>query len=126
MASFLEGSLRNAIAQGFKGKLKRGTLSRPSANSGLDEYGDPLPSTNACYPFEGFVDSFTLYSRSQAGIPDTDSRISIIGGSLPNGIVPRQDDKITIGGQRFNTVRLITVDPASALYEIQATELRDG
>lgn len=126
MVSFLDGPLRNAIAQGFKGKLKRGALIRLSSASGVDEYGDPLPSGEARFAFEGFVDSFSLYSRTQAGIPDTDARVSLIGGSLPKGIVPRQDDRIEIGGQRFNTVRLITVDPAGALYEVQATELRDG
>jgi len=125
MVSFLEGPLRKAIAQGFRGKLKIGTLSRSTA-SVLDAYGDPLPSGEETYPFEGFVEGFSLYSRSQAGIPDADAKISIIGGSLPDGIVPQQDDRIEIGGQRFNTVRLISVDPAGALYETQATELRDG
>ena len=126
MPSFLEGPLRNAVAAGFRGKLKKGMLRRDVFAAGVDEYGDPRPSSTVSYPFEGFVDTYSAFVRAQAGIPDTDAKVCILGANLPKGVVPRQGDRITLGGQRFQAVRLTNVDPAGALYEVQSTELQDG
>ncbi len=125
MASFLEGPLAKAIATGFKGKLNKGMLRR-SGPSTVDEYGDPQPGPDTAYTVEGFVDSYSAYVRAQAGVPDTDSKVCILGATLPRGIVPRQSDRITIAGRNFVAVRLTNVDPANALYEIQATEQVNG
>lgn len=124
MASFLEGSLQRAIAQGFKGRLLKGTLTR-SSGSGLDEFGDVVPGNSTTYTFEGFVDQFSAFVRAQAGIPDTDAKITIIAGSLKPFVNPRQDDHLTLRGDTYNVVRLINQDPALATFELQATKL-DG
>jgi hypothetical protein len=44
---------------------------------------------------------------------------SILGASLPSGVVPEANDKITIEGRDYDLVQLLRRDPAAALYEFE-------
>ena len=115
MSSLLEGALAKSIAQAFKGKLIAGTLRRSSTTS-VDSKGDPVVAT-ADYPFNGFTDTYSVYTKAAAGIPETDLKVNILGASI--AVVPRKDDQVQLGGQWFHLRNTMT-DPAKALYECQA------
>ncbi len=115
--ALLDGQIRAAIAAGFSGRLLKGTLTRSVPGGGLDEHGDPVASTTVTYQTEGFVDTFSAFYRSQAGIPDTDVRITLIGGLT--GAVPTKDDRVTFRGTTYQIRRVLDIDPAEASYTLQ-------
>lgn len=117
MASFLEGQLRNAIAKGFKGKLRVGTLTR-MIPGGLDEYGDIIPATPQNFRVEGFVDTYSDFYRAQAGIPQNDVKIVLIAGN--SATEPKKEDEISFAGYPTYQVREIKTDPAFATWELQS------
>lgn len=117
----LDGQIRNAIAAGFKGKLLKGSLTRTTPGGGLDKYGDPVTPTQATYPCEGFVESFSAFYRAQAGIPDTDVKILLIAGLI--NTVPVKDDRVTFRGVTYQIRRVLDIDPAEASYQLQGYEL---
>lgn len=116
MASFLEGQLRNAIAKGFRGKLRVGTLTRMIPGS-VDEYGDPV-STPTEFRVEGFVDTYSDFYRAQAGIPQNDVKIVLIAGN--SATEPKKEDEISFAGYPTYQVREIKTDPAFATWELQS------
>ncbi len=79
MTSFLEGPLKKAIAQGFRGRLSKGTLRRYTYT--IDSKGDRIPGSHIDYPFEGTRDDFDARYRMQAGIPEKDVRVLVLLGS---------------------------------------------
>jgi hypothetical protein len=119
MASFLESQLRNAIAKGFKGRLLTGTLTR-IINGGVDEYGDPSTTTQT-FRVEGFVDAYSDAYRAQAGIPETDSKITLIAGN--SAVEPIKLDRIQFTNWPLFEVRVVKTDPAKATFECQSYEV---
>lgn len=118
MVSFLEGQLRNAIAKGFNGKLLTGTLSRPGAATGVDEYGDPIYTVPFEIPVQGFVDEYNDAYRATAGIPETDSKVCLIAGLMSTD--PQKDDKVKFPGFPLFQIRKVKTDPAIAMWECQS------
>lgn len=116
MASFLEGQLRNAIANGFKGKLLVGTLTR-MVRGGVDEYGDPISTPNE-FRVEGFVDQYSDAYKAQAGIPAQDVKIILIAGN--SATQPQKEDNISFAGYPTYQVREVKTDPAKATWELQS------
>jgi len=114
MTSFLAGSLANAIAAGFNGKLLPATL-RKVTTTGRDSKGDPVTST-ADYAVQGLQDSYSAYFRAGAGIPDDDVKLLLIARLC--GAAPAIGDSININGGWFQ-VRKVAFDPASATYDCQ-------
>lgn len=114
MAGLLDGQLAAAIAKGFRGKLIAGTLRKITA-TGRDANGDPV-TTATDYACEGFREDYSAYYRTQAGIPESDCKITLIAGLVD--VAPTTDDKIKISGSWFQ-VRKVTTDPASAAYVCQ-------
>ena len=114
--------MKKAIAKGFKGKLKQGIVRRATAG-GVDEWGDPVPSTTAEYPFEGIRESFDASWAASAGIPTTDVGILVLLGST--GIEPAQGDAIQIEGKWHQVRRVLDVDPAGASMKLQAYEVSE-
>jgi hypothetical protein len=107
MVSFLDPSqLRAKIAAGFKGKLLVGSLTRVSGTT-VDEYGDVIPGATQTFVVNGLVDSYNDVYRTQASIPETDSKIILIAGL--SEVEPQKDDKIAaihelrveVGARRF-------------------------
>lgn len=119
MTSPLETQIRNAIAAGFKGQLLTGTLVR-STGVAVDEYGDPI-NTTATYTVSGFVDNFDERYRAQAGIPETDSRITLILGNSETE--PQKDDVIDFANWPTFQVREVKIDPARASAVLQVFNL---
>jgi hypothetical protein len=120
MTSFLAGSLANAIAAGFRGKLLPGTLTKNTTTS-RDSVGDPVVTT-ASYDVQGLVENYDAVMRAKAGIPATDSKITLIAGLC--GAAPSIGDQITFNsgvysGQSWR-VRDVAIDPAGATFEAQS------
>lgn len=119
MASLLENQIRKTVASAFKGKLLKGVLRRYTSD-GMDANGDPLPGTKKDYPFEGIRDSFRAEYAVAAGIPTTDAKILIIGGSV--AVVPQKDDWVQLRGQWNKVRKVVEIDPANATYTLAAFE----
>lgn len=129
MASPLDTMIRKAVAQGFKGRLLRGTLQREVYGS-VNDFGDPVISSTETYTCEGIRDSFDARFAAAAGIPTTDVRILLISGLISPTTTPRKDDKIRMrdatGAQKWHQVRaVLTVDPANAHIVLQCFEIPD-
>lgn len=110
-------TIRKEIAKGFKGKLRKGTLYSAAVTSVTD--GVPV-ITYTTSTFDGIRDSFSAVYANMAGIPITDARILIIAGSLPAGVAPKKDDKITIESLNFQVRQITAIDPATATYQLAA------
>ena len=52
--------------------------------------------TTTSYAAKGFVADYSSYELANSLVQVGDRRISILGGSLPAGIIPAPNDKITI------------------------------
>jgi len=124
MASILD-QIPKQIYQGFRGKLRSGTLRRHSNDPllALDENGEtatPLIETWSC---QGFVDNYSKFLRAQAGIPDSDMQINIFASSLTSGVVPKIQDYVTFAGGWYQ-LKVPQTDPAVALWTCQGTITR--
>lgn len=115
MTSFLEGSLKKALAQGFRGKLSRGTIRRYTYT--LNDQGDRVPGAHSDYSFEGTRDDFDARYREQAGIPETDVRVLVILGLTT--VTPQQTDKIFIKSRWHEVRQVLAIDPAGATATLQ-------
>lgn len=111
----LDDQIKAAIAKGFNGKLLAGTL-RKTTTTGRDQYGDPVTTTTD-YPCQGFVDDYSAVTRMAAGIPATDSRVTLIAGLC--AAEPTIGDKVQFSGQWWQA-RAVGRDPANATYECQS------
>lgn len=117
----LDGSIKKALAKGFKGKLLKGTVQRVTSSS-LDVKGDRIAGVPQTFSVEGFVDEYDEFYRRNAGIPDTDLRITLIGGLMITE--PAKGDNVMFAtgewaGQWFQ-LRRIGTDPAGAAWVCQA------
>lgn len=118
MTSFLGTDMRKAIADGFRGKLLSGTLTKINTTGRNLANGDPI-TTPVNYPVQGFRDVYSQMFRAQAGIPDDDVRITLIAGLC--GAEPAIGDKVTIAGGTYQVRKIGGVDPAGATFDLQCT-----
>lgn len=123
MAGLLDG-LAKAVFSGFKGKLLTGTLRRDTPSATLDENGDPDSYDPTTWAVQGFTDGYSDSFRMKAGIPIEDVKVCIFGASLPAGIRPKKDDRVSLtfkGVTTWYQLRgRVDTDPAQALWECQA------
>ncbi len=112
--------MKKAIAKGFKGKLRMGVIRRTTAG-GVDDWGDPVPSTTTDYPFEGIRESFDASWAASAGIPETDVGILVLLGSTT--VQPAQGDAVQIEGHWHQVRHVLDIDPAGATARLQAYEV---
>lgn len=117
MPGLLEGQIANAIYNGFKNKLLKGTLRRVMAAT-VNEAGDPLPASSQAWPMQGFVDLYSERYRAEFGVPDTDAVVNVFAKSLPTGVQPQKDDQVKFRGQWYQ-LRTVVADPAQALWTCQ-------
>lgn len=101
------------VAQGFNGKLYKGTLRRETSAT-VNEYGDRVLGTPISVGFQGIRDNFNAVFAAAAGIPVTDARILIIAGLC--SLAPQKDDKVLLNGEWFQLRQLVERDPAGATY----------
>lgn len=97
-----------------------GTLTRMTSSS-VDEYGDLIPGAPLTFNVEGFVDAYEDDYRIRAGIPEGDSRVTLILGNSETE--PAKDDEISIAGWPTMKVRKVKIDPARATAECQSFEV---
>lgn len=121
----LDGQLAQAVYDGFKGRLLKGTLRREviGDSSGLDELGDAVAPEPVSWGAQGFTDEYSDFFKAQAGIPTTDLKVCIFAKSLPAGVRPQKDDKVSLtqaGVTTWYQVRKVMTDPATALWTCQS------
>jgi hypothetical protein len=112
----IAGEINKALGnlQGFSGSV---VLTKVSV--GTRTSGDPGAGTNpteTTYTVNGFVDSYQDQRTFETLVQSGDRVVSIFGDSLPSGIVPSSDDKVTTEGQTY-TIVAVSRDPDRALYE---------
>lgn len=117
MVSFLDLSqMRVKIANGFRGKLLVGVLTRVGADT-VDGYGDPVPGASQTFRVEGFADEYSEVYKAQAGIPFGDSKVTLIAGLMSTD--PLKDDYVQFPNFPRFQVRSVKTDPAKAAWELQ-------
>lgn len=117
MVSFLDPSqLRAKLAQGFKGKLLIGVLTR-TAYGDVDDHGNPV-ETKFVHRVEGFVDNYSAFYRQQSGIPENDVRIILIAGL--GAVDPIKDDVVKFVNFPEYKIRQVSTDPGLAHYDCQS------
>lgn len=80
------------------------------------------PTEHGC---RGFTEKFSDYSVAQGLVLASDRKVTILGGTLPRGVVPvagQGQDRIRIEGKVWNVHRIIERDPAAATYVLQARD----
>lgn len=92
-------------------KATTGTRTTGSLTSGT------VPSTDD-YTGRGFLSDYKDRQINGTSVLTGDRKVSILGASLPTGIVPAAADKVTIEGSTFNIVN-VKRDPAAAMYTCQ-------
>lgn len=122
MPSFLN-QIRTGIQKGFKGKLRTGTLRQRTPSGVANSKGDPTSFTYTTLSVDCFVEEYSTFYKQQAGIPETDVKVVVIGGSL-GAVRPKKSDEIQIEG-RWYRVRRPTTDPAEATWMLQSFEIAD-
>lgn len=115
----LDGQIRKAIADGFRGKLLTGTL-RKVTSTGRAANGDPTTST-ADYAVQGFIETYSVFTIIAAGIPENDTKITLIAGLC--GAEPSIGDRLYLSGKWFQ-VRKVDKDPAGATFECQSFQVQ--
>lgn len=89
------------------------TLTRATGSGGWNED----PGSTATYPCKALVEGYSDHLRAVAGIPDTDSRILIVGTSI--AVTPLKGDTVSLNGFDWSLIR-VDVDPAKAMWTAQA------
>lgn len=94
------------------GTLTKVTAGTPTAGNLT---GGTNPTTDV-YGFQGFVERKTQVreGRTLVGLPV--ERVTIFGGSLPEGIEPTTKDRVAIEGAQYRIVEILDRDPAGATY----------
>jgi hypothetical protein len=122
MPSILEGFLKQKIAAGFRGKLKRGVIRRETGAS-LNAAGHVVVGTPTTYTFEGIRENFDARYRAQAGIPETDVAILVLLGSVTPAATPKVGDLIQMDGVWHKVRVTLAIDPAGATWRGQCYEV---
>ena len=79
-------------------------------------------TTDRRYPAHGFIDNRSDEYRAGTLVREGGQFVSILGASLPSGIIPRSGDAIEIEGQTFRISGVPQRDPAAALYRCAVVE----
>ena len=116
MPKLLSGFIAKQLNKGMGKHVKNVTLIKNAAGArtpgALTSGTNP---TSTSYPGKG-------WKEAKAQVPDgsqtvvTDYEISIFGASLPSGIVPAQNDQITIDGVTYRITSDPAVDPDQAVF----------
>ena len=69
------------------------------------------------YTFNGFLENRSEVRRGGTLVSAGGQFVSILGASLPSGIIPEQSDQITIENTLFEVLSVPNRDPAAAVYE---------
>lgn len=121
----LDGDLSSQIYDGFKGRLLTGEVRRkvrPTSGAN-DAHGDPLEVDEDQWSIEGFIDTFSRFTRARAGIPDSTVKLCVFAQSAPDW-TPHKDDLVRVGVQWTKlTGGPLDIDPAGALWTLDADRI---
>lgn len=121
MANILFGlNIAQLVLDGVNaaGGLLTGTLTKRTATARTPgDLTSGLNPTSAGHSFQGFIENRTESTRAGSLVSEGGQFVSILGASLPSGIIPEQGDLITIEGTTFEVLSITERDPAAALYE---------
>lgn len=109
----LLGDVRTEIADLLRGELGRGLLRREARGQRSRERPSEYEPTTQEWPFDGFLEKELTQNREERTL------VTIIGGTLPQDVGPRQGDVITYpaeGGQTYR-VEAVAQDPVQAVYQ---------
>ena len=101
------------------GNLQLGTLIK--SETGQEDENDPtapVTDTPTTHSFQGFVELKEI-RRDQTLIAEAVPVMTILGASISPSAEPAVNDNATLAGITYELVRLITRDPASAVYEFE-------
>lgn len=121
----LTGDIQKQVFAAFRGKLLTGVIrqARVGISGGLDDYGDAIDVGFVESKCEGFTENYSDAFKAASGIPQTDIKVNIFGGSIP-GITPGKDDLVMLKGitgvQWYQLRGPVKTDPATALWNCQA------
>lgn len=120
MAKFLGVDIAAILAKQMGTLVRALTLTRsePGTRSAADPTAGNNP-TETTHSGRGFVDSYKAERIDGTIIQQGDRKVLILAGTLPAGVVPQVNDRITIEGETL-TVVSVERDPASATYTCQA------
>lgn len=76
-------------------------------------------TTEEPHSFRGFYDDTQLRRLPDTQVQGGDRAVLILGDTLPDGITPEVNDKITLEGVEAQVQRLIDRDPDAATYTVQ-------
>ena len=113
IAQIVADALRSA------GGLQEGTLIK--SVPGVDDPDDltaPVPEAKTRHAFQGFLQDREVL-RNDTLIPEAIPIMTIIGASVNPPAVPRVNDIVTLAGIDFLLHRLISRDPASAVFQFE-------
>ena len=112
IAQLVDNSLQQAGGVGTGVLIKRENTGRTPGNL----TGGQNPSETR-YDFRGFLDNRSEERRNGSLVSAGGDIVSILGNSLPSGVVPAQSDQIEIENTTFEVLEIVARDPAAALYE---------
>lgn len=114
------------IRAATKGQLRSMTLTKRAAGTRTPGQltGGTNPTTTA-YTCEGIVEEYSDHERANLGIAAGRKKVLIIAGSLPAGVKPGNQDRITVNSDAFEVVD-VQADPAEATWVCEAAGISVG
>lgn len=105
------------VAAALGSRLLGGQLIRVT-QSDIDLTDPAAAPTNVerRFPFRGIYDTFDQRRFRTTGIREGSRIVLILGATLPDNIVPRTDDKVTLEGETTTIVGPVIRDPDKATY----------
>lgn len=85
--------------------------------SSADIAAGKQPSTKS-FSCRGILESFSARQIDGTIVKSGDRKIMILGGTLPNGIVPSVQDKVLAEGSTYTITALVERDPDAASYTL--------
>lgn len=76
--------------------------------------------TETSYPCKGFVDEYGTKNAKGDLVHQVEWKVSLLGATLPEGIVPVPSARVTIDGGDLTIIGPVSADPAEALYTFKA------
>lgn len=93
-------------------KFTKGTATLGALTAGTNR-------TSAESAGQGFVETATE-RKGQTLVKNATAMVSILGGSLPDGVEPTTNDEVDLDGTTY-TLLTAETDPAAAVFECQAS-----
>lgn len=74
--------------------------------------------TTVSHAFKGFIEKRTEVRKDGQLVAAGGEIVTVLGASLPSGVTPDTQDRVTIEGTTYDVAELLDRDPAAATYEL--------